>query len=211
MIRINVWKAWGARSLGKSKDMKMKRSELLADLTRITRECLATAQSWKNLPANLLNQKPAPDKWSVLECLEHLNLYGDFYLVEIEGQMLKARTRPDATAFNSGLLGNYFAKMMQIKEGEVKNKMKTFRDKNPAGSDLDPMVVDRFIQQQKRMLTLLEQAGQHDLTRIKTGITISKWIRLRLGDTLRVVIYHNERHLVQAQNVLTQQAAPVLT
>ncbi len=28
----------------------------------------------------LLQQRPAPDRWSVLDCLDHLNRYGRFYL-----------------------------------------------------------------------------------------------------------------------------------
>src|SRR5690606_41809639 len=47
-------------------------------------------------------------------------------------------------------------------------------------------------------LQLLEASKRVDLTQVKTSISISKWIKLRLGDTLRVVIYHNRRHIVQA-------------
>ena len=31
-----------------------------------------------SLENNILNRKPAPDKWSVLECVEHLVRYNDF-------------------------------------------------------------------------------------------------------------------------------------
>jgi uncharacterized protein (DUF2249 family) len=48
------------------------------------------------------------------------------------------------------------------------------------------------------MLELLEIARSKNLNRIRTSISISKLIKLKLGDTLRVVIYHNGRHLQQA-------------
>jgi hypothetical protein len=48
------------------------------------------------------------------------------------------------------------------------------------------------------MLSLLEQAKSVNLQKIKASITLSKFIKLRLGDVFRVVIYHNERHLEQA-------------
>ncbi len=192
----------------KKNNMNISRTDLLADLQQRTESVRSAAERLRSLPVETLNWRPEAGQWSILECLEHLNLYGDFYLVEIEKRMLQAPARPEARRFRSGWLGNYFAKMMAPKEGEVKNKMKTFKDKNPLGSELDPTIVDRFLRQQERMVGLLEMAQQHDLSRVKTGITISKWIKLRLGDTFRVVIYHNERHLVQAQAVLA--AAPEL-
>lgn len=44
-------------------------------------------------------------------------------------------------------------------------------------------------------------ARNKDLGKIKTSISISKWIKLKLGDTFRVIIYHNERHIVQANKI----------
>ena len=72
---------------------------------------------------------------------------------------------------------------------------------DPADSPLDPSVLDKFIHQQEQLLQLLEVSRQTDLTGVKTSISISKWIKLRLGDTLRVVVYHNLRHVVQAQKL----------
>ena len=80
--------------------------------------------------------------------------------------------------------------------------MKTFKVMNPAGSKLDRKVLEKFIGQQKTTLELLEKAAMVSLTKTKTSISISSWIKLRLGDTLRVVIYHNQRHLVQAAKVM---------
>jgi hypothetical protein len=51
------------------------------------------------------------------------------------------------------------------------------------------------------MLKLLETASTKNLTKIKTAITLPL-LKFRLGDTFRFVIYHNERHIVQAQKVL---------
>lgn len=80
--------------------------------------------------------------------------------------------------------------------------MKTFKDKDPKSSSLPIIKIDRFLKQQKGMLRLIELAEKVDLNQIKTNITILKGIiRLKLGDTFRFVIYHNERHIQQAQKV----------
>jgi hypothetical protein len=80
--------------------------------------------------------------------------------------------------------------------------MKTFKDKDPYGSDLDKATIEKFNKQQEQLLDLLSKAAGVSLTRTKTAISISKLIKLKLGDTFRVVIYHNQRHLVQAQKAL---------
>ncbi|MEN7548701.1 DinB family protein [Rapidithrix thailandica] len=154
----------------------------------------------KELTKDALNWKINPESWSILECIEHLNLYGDFYLPGIEERMTNGRDLAPSDEFNSGLLGNYFANSLLPKE--KLNKMKTFKDKDPAGSDLELSTLDRFIRQQLKTLELLEKAKKVNLTRIKTSISITKLLKLRLGDTFRVLIYHNQRHLVQAEKVV---------
>jgi len=179
--------------------MKIASVELIADLVERTRQNLNEAEALRQMPFDVLNHKPDHNTWSALECFEHLNLYGDFYLPEIR-QQIKSRTHQSAAVFKSGLLGNYFAKSMLPKD--KLNKMKTFKDKNPNGSNLSMEVIDRFIHQQKQMLDLLNDARHVNLHKTKTAISIASFIKLRLGDTFRVVIYHNQRHLVQAQSVI---------
>ncbi|WP_353196907.1 DinB family protein [Parapedobacter defluvii] len=172
--------------------------ELLTELSGLTQQHIRAVQSFKELPQELLNRKPAAGGWNILECVEHLNRYGDFYIPEIERCIRNAKCRPSAV-FKPGLLGNYFAKSMLPKERM--NKMKTFKSMDPADSPLDLSVLDKFIHQQEQLLQLLEVSRQTDLTGVKTSISISKWIKLRLGDTLRVVVYHNLRHVAQAQKL----------
>ena len=180
--------------------MKVSNKVLIEDLISQTKDNLNRAEAFKALPLEQLNWKAGVDRWSILECLEHLNRYGDFYLPEIKNRIQKARKAPTDSLFKSGLLGNYFAKSMLPKE--QLNKMKTFSSMNPLGSKLDKKTITKFIHQQKQMLDLLNQARSINLTKTKTSISITKWIKLRLGDTFRVVIYHNQRHIVQANKVL---------
>ena len=177
----------------------MRSTDLIADLTKRTEDVIQGAQQLLELSEAILNTKPSADSWSALECIEHLNRYGDFYLPEIQQRMDKA---PENTTgrFKTGWLGNYFAKSLLPKP--KLNRMKTFTSMDPAGSQLDKSVLTTFLKQQQEMLRLLEQAETVDLTRTKTSISISSWIRLRLGDTFRVVIYHNQRHMEQAERAV---------
>ncbi len=184
----------------------MRSSELIEELTEMTQSHLNEVESLLQLDEKTLNWRTEDDSWSVLECLEHLNRYGDFYLPEIAKRM-KNGSQKQPEFFKSGWLGDYFAKSMLPKE--KLNKMSTFKNMNPLGSHLDTAVIAKFQGQLKEMLNLLATAKSIDLTRTKTGITISSWIKLRLGDTFRVVIYHNERHMVQVKRVLSCQNEPL--
>lgn len=180
--------------------MIINQNELIEGLIEKTKDHLNRAENLKKRSIQQLNQKPDADSWSVLECFEHLNRYGYFYLPEIEKQLKENAKLEAATDFKAGWLGNYFAKSMLPKQ--KLNKMKTFKSMNPIGSQLNMKTLDVFIQQQKKMLDLLDKARQRNLAKIRTGITLSKWITLRLGDTFRVVIYHNLRHIEQAERII---------
>ncbi len=182
--------------------MKISTEKLIGDLKELTQSFVDKVQSIKYLETNQLNWKENDAKWSILECLEHLNLYGDFYLKEIESSILNTRYNRPADEFKSGFLGNYFANSMLPKNGKITNKMKTFKDKDPRDSNLERTVIDRFFKQQKRMLELLDMSQNVNLNKVKTGISITQLIRLKLGDTFRFVIYHNLRHFVQIENIL---------
>ena len=78
------------------------------------------------------------------------------------------------------------------------------KDKTPVLNDLSPEVLDRFLDFNQELIELLWQAKDINLTKARTPISISKWIKLRLGDTFRFVIYHNERHIIQAKNALSK-------
>lgn len=179
--------------------MKFTTEKLIEDLIARTKEHMNTITKMESHSDETLNWKANQESWSILENLEHLNRYGDFYLPEIERRIAQSTFQP-SEEFKSGILGNYFAKSMLPKE--KLNKMKTFSDMNPINSDLDRSTIAKFLTQQRTILDLLDASRQINLTKVKTSISISKFIKLRLGDTFRVIVYHNYRHMVQIQNVL---------
>ena len=177
----------------------MDSNTLLDLLASRTQDNMNAVESFKKLSDEQLNYKPDAKSWSILECIEHLNRYGNFYVPEIKSK-IEGATYKNLGQFKSGLLGNYFAKMLLPKESM--KKMKTFKSMDPQGSALDRIVLDQFLYQQNQILELLILSRKVDLTKIKTSISITKWIKLRLGDTLRVLVNHNLRHIVQANSIL---------
>ncbi len=183
--------------------MRITITELLTDLEKRTQHVLTIVRGYRDLELNQLNRKANADTWSALECLEHLSLYGDYYLPEMEKSILSA-PKSENGVFKAGVIGNYFANLMQAKPDGSLKKMKAPNDKIPAASQLNMTTVDRFLKQTEHLLHLLQLAKNKDLTKAKTPISISKMIRLRLGDTFRFYVYHIERHVAQAERTRMQ-------
>lgn len=178
--------------------MQIKTNVLMDELLQLTENASASVRKFKTLSPEQLNFKKNPQTWSILECIEHLNLYGDYYLPEIEKQILANKGINADTVFNPGLIGNYFANLMLVKNDRVK-KMKSPKDKNPANSALSITTLDRFLKQQELLKSLLIQSRRVNLNKVKTAISLTTMIKLKLGDTFRFFIYHIDRHIQQAE------------
>ena len=182
--------------------MKTQSEALILNLIETTKQNLSFVELLKQKNDTELNWKENLESWSMLECLQHLNLYGYFYIPEIEKVMLKSKYKSEAE-FKSGILGNYFAEIMLPKQ--KLNKMKTFKDKNPLNSILDRKVIDEFINQQIKIIDLLNKSKTTSLSKNKIKLTLTKYIKLKLGDTFRFVINHNIRHIKQIEyNIKTE-------
>ena len=179
--------------------MTIETYRLIAQLKKRTEVLIKEAEALKECSIEQLNCKSSSESWSALECIEHLNLYGDYYNPEIAERIKRSKFSTDRV-FKSGIIGNYFTKSMLPKKNL--NKMKTFKDKNPTGRMLSPNTIDRFISQQTEFLKLLDQSKSVSLSKTKTAISISRFIKLKLGDTFKFIVAHNERHLVQAKTAI---------
>ncbi len=172
--------------------------ELINDLLARVGKAADTVSNFRKLSKEEMNARKTASDWSLLECIEHLNIYGNFYLAEIESRLLANKRMPASADFKSGIIGNYFANLVQVKKGKLK-KMKTPGVMDPLHTELSITTIERFLKQLDMLRSLLEQAKQTDLVKVKTSISLTKLIRLRLGDTFRFLVYHIERHVLQAQ------------
>jgi len=187
----------------------MQTEKLIQSLLEQVRQIINQAETIKNYDLRTLTWRESETSWNMLECLQHLNLYGDFYLPQIENKIKSSPFKP-TPEFKSGYLGNYFAKSMLPKA--KLNKMKTFKDKNPLNEKLDKTVIDRFISQQFKLLELLNQSRNVSLGKVKIPTSISNLIKLKLGDTFQFFINHIIRHLQQVERIkaaMRQEGTPV--
>ncbi|MDI9309025.1 MAG: DinB family protein [Limnohabitans sp.] len=179
-------------------------SQLKKELTNHIDKAIQLTHKLQQLSLEELTWRESPKSWNILECIEHLNRYGGFYLSEIEKEIIASKYDFESD-FKSGWLGNYFAESMLP---NAKNKaMKTFKNKNPLGASLDRSVIEVFFNQQQQLLLLFKDAETVSWNKTKVKISIAKWIKIRLGDTFRFMIYHNTRHCNQIGKILKNHSA----
>lgn len=177
--------------------------DLLSSLAKDIDALLKRIEEVKQLDNTLLLTQPSVGKWSVIQIMEHLNSYNRYYLPEIEKSLQSKQ--PFNPQFKSGWFGDYFTKMMMPgKDGKVANKMNSPKDHRPIAELNAAAVITEFINGEQHLLTLLQKATNTDIGRLKVPISISRFIKLKLGDTFRFLIAHQQRHFLQLENTLSQ-------
>ncbi len=186
---------------------KINSETLVAELQADVRTIILKATRLAHYPVDVLNQQPGTGGWSVAQVLEHMNIYARYYIKAIEDGLHMNQTKPRPT-FRPGWLGNYFTNIMKPGAGElIGNKMKTFKNAEPSILPDAKAVLQEFLGHQHHLLTLLPIAGMANLSAIRIPISISRFIKLKLGDTLQFFVAHEQRHMIQVMNVL-QSVAP---
>lgn len=176
-------------------------AQLIDNLERVVQQTIQSAHALQKMSSSLLCTAPA-GKWSVVQVLYHLNSYNNYYLPNIELAMRKSDA-PHSGVFKAGVIGNYFANaMMPGNDGTVKNVMKAPKDHVADNGYNDLAAISTFIEGQTRLLALLKEARSANLTKVTVPISISKFIKIRLGDTFRFLVAHQQRHFVQINNTL---------
>ncbi len=192
----------------------MKKLETAQDLqTRLTRIRQTVEREFMTLSAEQLRWKPTVGRsspgWSVVECLQHLNLAERYYIRNIQHKVATlglVQTQPADQELESDWVGKT---MLYVVDPQVKMKLPApgiIRPRPPA--DLDPAaVIAQFNELQTLLHTLLDKAVYLDWNQEKIASLFGQWLKIRLGDTFRMLVAHTERHLNQALRTKTEMAA----
>jgi hypothetical protein len=182
--------------------MKYNSNALLDSLQADVREILLQAKQLENIPAEILQKQPSLEKWSVAQVLEHLNIYARHYISAIEEKLHRNQTSPQLN-FHPGWLGNYFTRLMKPDEQNmISKKMKAPKNAIPSVQPDVIQMLEEFISHQHHLLNLLSIAKSANLEYIRIPTSLSKFLSLKLGDSFRFFIAHEQRHFLQINTVL---------
>lgn len=149
--------------------------------------------------------QPQAGKWSIVQCLEHMNSATELYLEQMKVEIPKAVAsgKKPGSSFNSGFWGKRLPKMFAPQSsGRIKWRMKTTKAFKPEAKPSEQeAVIRRFRDNMALLSRLVDEAKGADLENIRIVSALGSMLKLRLGDAFRFVNSHNARHLLQAQRV----------
>ncbi len=165
-------------------------------------------QRLRPLSSEQLNRRPAYDKWSAAQCLEHLNIVGGYYLPSVKARLRLAQAKGSTAGaqVRSGWLGRYFTATAQRKNGLGDNLLRLPKQFAPTGTRLTGTVVEAFNRQLDELLRLLLLARQVDAGTVRVPNPLYPWLRLRLTDVLEVLVAHIQRYVKLAEQVAVATA-----
>lgn len=180
-----------------------------ADLDRYRRDVV---EGWRGLDPELLKRRPGPAEWSAVDCLEHVRRANGMYLRHLERAVAKAERRGARPVehFRPGVIGARMRAAMAPREPasdgrpRIALRVKTFPGYDPAreGPPKEPAeVLARFSDQLEGFRGLLERLERVDLN-VRSRTLLGPLLLLKVGDVVRYLAAHTDRHLVQAARAM---------
>jgi DinB family protein len=159
------------------------------------------------LSAEQLMRCPDPGKWSIAECIAHLNVTAATVqpLMAKGIQSGKGKGISGEGPFSIGPKGRL---LVWIAEPPPKFRLRAPKTVRPPAAIDDPLqLLPSFMRAQDEWERLMREQKGLDLAKIKVG---QGAFRMRLAAALPWMMAHQRRHLLQAENVKRQilSAAP---
>ncbi len=159
----------------------------------------------QKLPLDTLNYKPAPKKWSVLECMQHLLLINDIYNPYVKKRFSEALPAKTNQPYQATWVGRAY---MYIVSPNTKQKFPTayFLDpskkENPQKSNFNYEIINKYIAYLQEVQSFIKKSEEINLNKVKIRTSITSLVSFNLGDYYEVECRHNLRHLAQMKRVL---------
>lgn len=154
-----------------------------------------------------LNWKPAPEQWSVAQCLDHLIRIDSAYWPVF--RRIEEGTYAPGLARRLPLLPRLFGSLvLKSVEPDAPRKYKTSKRVEPATGDLDAGIVDRFVAHQDDLIEHMRKLGERDAADVIVPSPLLSIVSYSLRDALRIIVAHERRHLGQARRVLETPGFP---
>jgi len=159
------------------------------------------------LTEDQLNWHQAEGRWSILDCLEHLNVGVTKALPAFDRSIAEGRAR-DRTASGPFSYGWFSRMMIASMEPPPKFRMRAPRliRVAPSKARRSADVVPEFVRMRDQLADRIRAADGLDLGRVRTISPINRLIRMPLGAYFNFILAHDRRHLWQARNVRTSLA-----
>ncbi len=140
--------------------------------------------------------RPAPEKWGVDHCLEHLAVTLGVYRPYLTGAIEKAEGKSAAGTpdYRPGRFARWFFGFLKP-DGKPVPAPKKFRP----SAGLSPGAEGRFRGELKEYRALLARADRVNVNGTKFRSPVSPLLRFSIGEGFHLMVLHQDRHLGQAE------------
>lgn len=182
-------------------------SMLVEDLQNYRRQFESIKTDAQSLLGDLnelqFNWRPASDRWSMAQCIDHLVVTGRSSLLNIHHAINEARSKGlfSPGPFRYGLIEKWFVRQM---EPPPRMTFKSPKAYLPSARQSHAELVASLYDLQEEFLACIEEANGIDLSKTKVSNAASRWFRLSLGQELAFNAAHERRHLWQARRVMKE-------
>jgi len=155
------------------------------------------------LPPDQFTKQPEPGKWSVAECLLHLNTTAKVVQSLMEKAIAEGKRNNTVGGgpFGIGFKGRL---LVWIAEPPPKFRIRAPRSVRPPSQIDNPLrLLPDFLKAQDEWERLIRESAGLDLGKVKVGPRFSAF-RARLAAIWPWMMAHQRRHLLQAENVKRQ-------
>lgn len=158
------------------------------------------------LTQNQFNWKPTADKWSVAECISHLQTANETYFPMLE-EIAAGTYTPSFWQKISPFSGFFGRMLLKSVSPETKKKVKTATIFKPAASRYTKRLIDDFHSSNEQLISYMRKIKDDDLSMIIAS-PVNVLITYSLDHSLKIMTYHEVRHLNQADNVMKMDNFP---
>jgi len=151
----------------------------------------------------MMQRRPAPETWSMVQCIDHLNTAGWLLLRSMRAEIQQAHAEGPygEPPFEYGVVSRWFARVLEPSSGWTFDAPSLFEPDAP--NTLYPNeVIDEFLGLQDQLTDCVEDSEGLDLRRIRLGSPAIPLLRISLGAWFEATLAHEHRHLEQAQRTL---------
>lgn len=145
--------------------------------------------------------RPGEKRWSVAECIEHLNITSRAYLPLLKDALRDGRARGLTNPSSSNRLDVFGWLLVKSLKPPVKEKrrLKTPAPFVPPSIEPKAKVVGEYEELQRGLIALLVDAEGLAISKIRVSSAFNTKIRYNVYSAFRIIATHQRRHLWQAE------------
>lgn len=169
--------------------------------TSLEKTSVAFVEEFGTLQEKELNWKPAPERWSIAQIMDHIITTNESYFPVFERIKKGSYHNPGMgkIPFIPSLMGKMILKTVRP---ETKRKSKTFGNWEPVQSNITLDITERFVRHQQALKVHIQSMENFLGRNIIIHSPLSKYIVYPLEDAIEILEVHEVRHLNQAREVL---------